>query len=82
MANVTKQFTSANHFKKVFDQSLAILCDGARSSRADRRSLPLHIDATNLRSRALGDAATALAALWNIDRSSKCPKLGLRLANE
>jgi hypothetical protein len=65
---------SANHLKNVFDQSLAILCEGATSARVRRSSLPLHIDAANLQKRALSDAANALAALWKISEN-KCPKL-------
>jgi|SRR5271163_2605884 hypothetical protein len=62
---------SANHLKNIFDQSLAILCEGASSVRVRRRSLPLHIDPLSLQKRALSDAANALTALWNISASHK-----------
>jgi hypothetical protein len=65
---------STHQLKKIFDQSLAILCEGASSVRVRRSSLPLHIDAISLQKRALRDAANALAALWNIS-ASKSPKL-------
>jgi hypothetical protein len=67
------QSGSANQLKNIFDQSLAILCEGANSVRVRRSSLPLHIDAVNLQKRALSDAADALAALWKIsaNRSAK-----------
>jgi hypothetical protein len=65
---------SANHLKNIFDQSLAILCDGASSVQVRRSSLPLHIDAVSLHKRALSDAANALAALWKIPET-RSPKL-------
>jgi hypothetical protein len=65
---------SANYLKKVFDQSLAILSEGAGSVQARRRSVPLRIDAVNLQKRALSDAANALASLWKISQP-KSPKL-------
>ena len=68
---------SANHLKNIFDQSLAILCEGANSVRVRRSSLPLHVDAVNLQKRALSDAANALAALWKIPEP-KSPKLQSR----
>lgn len=70
-----KQCTSTHHFKQVFDQSLAILCEGAGSSQVSRRLLPLHIDVDHLRKRALSDAANALSMLWKVS-GSKGPKLG------
>jgi hypothetical protein len=74
-ATVNENSGSANHLKNIFDQSLAILRDGASSARSRRRSLPLHIDAVSLQKRALGDAADALAALWKVSapRSPKLP---------
>lgn len=79
-ATVNENSGSANHLKNIFDQSLAILRDGAGAARARRRSLPLHIDAVNLQKRALGDAATALAALWKISapRSAKLPSSAMQ----
>jgi hypothetical protein len=65
---------SADHLKKVFDQSLAILSEGAGSVQVRRRSVPLHIDAVSLQKRALSDAANALATLWKISQP-KSPKL-------
>jgi hypothetical protein len=65
------QTGSASQLKNIFDQSLAILCDGANSVRVRRSSLPLHIDAFNLQKRALSDAANALAALWKVPSSPK-----------
>jgi hypothetical protein len=71
---INEKSVSENHLKTIFDQSLAILCEGAGSVRLRRSSLPLHIDAVNLQKRALSDAANALAALWKISES-KSPKL-------
>lgn len=72
--NDNQKPSSANNLKKVFDQSVAILCDGANSVRVRRSSLPLHIDAFNLQKRAMSDAASALAALWKITSSPKLHK--------
>jgi hypothetical protein len=66
---INEKSVSENHLKTIFDQSLAILCEGAGSVRLRRSSLPLHIDAVNLQKRALSDAANALAALWKISES-------------
>jgi hypothetical protein len=71
---INEKSVSANHLKNIFDQSLAILCEGAGSVRVRRNSLPLRIDAVNLQKRALSDAANALAALWKISES-KSPQL-------
>jgi hypothetical protein len=68
-AAVTDKSGSANQLKNIFDQSLAILCEGANSVRVRRRSLPLHIDDVSLQKRALRDAADALTALWKISGS-------------
>jgi hypothetical protein len=68
---------SSNQLKNIFDQSLAILSEGASAVGVRRRSLPLHIDAVNLQKRALSDAANALTALWKIS-DSKSPKLPSR----
>ena len=65
---------STTHLKDIFDQSLAILCEGASSARVRRSYLPLHIDTANLQKRALSDAADALAALWKISKT-RSPKL-------
>jgi len=79
-AIVNENSGSANQLKNIFDQSLAILRDGASAARARRRSLPLHIDAVNLQKRALGDAANALTALWKIsaNRSPKLPSSAIQ----
>jgi hypothetical protein len=68
---------STTHLKAIFDQSLAVLCEGAGSVRIRRSCLPLHIDAANLQKRALSDAADALAALWKISKA-RSPKLQSR----
>lgn len=67
--------TSKTHLKDVVDQSLAVLGDGQQSSgtkataqASPRNALPLHVHPANLQKRALTDAATALAALWNISK--------------
>lgn len=69
---------STTHLKDIFDQSLALLCEGASSRRVRRSSLPLHIDAASLQKRALSDAADALAALWKISKT-RPPKLQSRV---
>jgi hypothetical protein len=77
MANApapTEKSGSANHWKDIFDQSLAILCDGANSVPMRRSYLPLRIDAVTLQKRALSSAADALAALWKISET-RAPKL-------
>jgi hypothetical protein len=63
---VNEKSGSTNHLKNIFEQSLAVLCEGRDSIRVRRSSLPLHIDAVNLKKRALSEAANALAALWRI----------------
>jgi hypothetical protein len=70
----SKESGSPSHLKNVFDNSLAILCEGAGSVRVRRSSVPLHIDAVSLQKRALTDAANALAALWKIS-NNRSPKL-------
>jgi hypothetical protein len=73
---------STHHLKSIFDQSLAVLCQGSRgessgeskeSARNKKQlgqlrmgSLPIHMDAVNLQKRALSNAAEALTALWKI----------------
>jgi hypothetical protein len=74
---VKEESGSTNKLKNIFDQSLAILCEGASSVRVRRSSLPLHIDAANLQKRALSEAADALTALWKIS-DTKSPKLQSR----
>jgi hypothetical protein len=54
---------SAEYLKGIFDQSLAVLCEGKEVSS---RSLPLYISAADLQKRALTDAAKALTMLWKI----------------
>jgi hypothetical protein len=73
---INEKSGSTTHLKDVFDQSLAVLCEGASSGRVRRSCLPLHIDAANLQKRALSDAADALAALWKISKP-KSPNLCL-----
>lgn len=70
---------SKNHLKNVVEQSLAVLCESGESAKmmkaqpglASRRSLPLHVDPANLQTRALGDAAKALAELWKLSRPGR-----------
>ena len=75
---VTDESDSTNHLKSIFDQSLAVLCEGKDTvktgSQTDwlrRKSLPLHIDAVNLQKRALDNAAKALATLWKISEPKR-----------
>jgi hypothetical protein len=70
----TEQTGSTNRLKNIFDQSLAILSEGANSVRVRRSSLPLHMDTVNLQKRALSDAANALSELWKIS-GTRSPKL-------
>ena len=63
-----EQSGSSNRLKNIFDQSLAILCEGDGGPLVRRSSIPLHIDAMSLQKRALSDAANALAALWKISK--------------
>ena len=65
---------STSRLKKIFDQSLAILSEGANSVQVRRSSLPLHMDTVNLKKRALSDAANALSELWKIS-GTRSPKL-------
>jgi hypothetical protein len=65
---VNEQPGSANRLKNIFDESLAILCEGGGAPTVRRSSIPLHIDAISLQKRALSDAASALAALWKISK--------------
>jgi hypothetical protein len=69
---------STTRLKKIFDQSLAVLCNDKEKMPLRRSSLPLHIDGVNLQKRALSDAANALAALWKISDPSS-PKLRRRV---
>jgi hypothetical protein len=59
---------STEHLKGIFDQSLAVLCEGKEVSP---RSLPLHISAADLQKRALTDAAKALTMLWKISEQRR-----------
>jgi hypothetical protein len=72
---VNQTAPSKTHLKDVVEQSLAVLGDGQATAGtkpapqpALRSALPLHVDPANLQKRALTDAATALAALWNISK--------------
>jgi hypothetical protein len=71
---INQQDGSTSRLKNIFDQSLAILSEGANSVRVRRSSLPLHIDPVNLQKRALSDAANALSELWKIS-GTRSPKL-------
>jgi len=69
---------SAKHLTNIFEQSLAVLCDGKKAltanrpiGRALRNSLPVYIDAASLQKRALDDAAKALATLWKIEEPGR-----------
>ena len=75
---VTDESDSTNQLKSIFDQSLAVLCEGEdtvktglQTERLRRKSLPLHIDAVNLQKRALDNAAKALATLWKISEPKR-----------
>jgi hypothetical protein len=81
---VTADSDSTNHLKSIFDQSLAVLCEGkntvktgSQPERLLRSSLPLHVDVVNLQKRALDNAAKALATLWKISKPKR-PKLQSR----
>jgi hypothetical protein len=72
---VNEPALSKTHLKDVVEQSLAVLGDGQTSAGSKpvpqttlRSALPLHVHPANLQKRALTDAATALAALWNISK--------------
>src|SRR5271170_609103 len=69
---------STNRLKKVFEQSLVVLCAcndaGAKKTEIarERRSfLPIHTDAASLQKRALDEAAKALATLWKISEAGR-----------
>ena len=75
---VTDEADSTNQLKSIFDQSLAVLCEGkdtvktgSQTERLRRRSLPLHVDPVNLQKRALDNAAKALATLWKISEPKR-----------
>ena len=75
---------SSKHLANIFEQSLAVLCDGKKAltarrpiGRALRNSLPVHLDDASLQKRALEDAAKALATLWKIEEPGRT-KLGGR----
>lgn len=83
---VTEESDSTNQLKSIFDQSLAVLCEGKDTVKTGsqtvwlrRKSLPLHVDAVNLQKRALDNAAKALATLWKIS-GPKRTKLQSRAA--
>jgi hypothetical protein len=61
---------STQHLKSVVEQSISVLSEARGSNPIPallrRRSLPIHIDAANLKNIAVDNAAKALAALWNI----------------
>jgi hypothetical protein len=75
---VNEESDATNQLKSIFDQSLAVLCEGkdtvkpgSQTERLRRRSLPLHVDAVNLQKRALDNAARALATLWKISEPKR-----------
>jgi hypothetical protein len=75
---VTDEADSTNQLKSIFDQSLAVLCEGedtvktgSQTERLRRRSMPLRVDAVNLQKRALDNAAKALATLWKISEPKR-----------
>jgi hypothetical protein len=75
---VNEESDATNQLKSIFDQSLAVLCEGkdtvktgSQTERLRRRSLPLHLDAVNLQKRALDNAAKALATLWKISEPKR-----------
>jgi hypothetical protein len=75
---VNEESDATNQLKSIFDQSLAVLCEGkdtvktgSQTERLRRRSLPLHLDAVNLQKRALDNAAKALATLWKISEPNR-----------
>jgi hypothetical protein len=69
---------SAKRLANIFEESLAVLCDGKKAltgtrqtARTLRNSLPVYLDATRLQKRALDDAAKALATLWKIEEPER-----------
>jgi len=80
---------STNQLKSIVKESLAVLCGSKDSPRTNSegtetqtgsprpRSLPLHVDAVNLRKGALVNAAKALAVLWKVSEPGR-PKLQSR----
>lgn len=75
---VSEESDATNQLKSIFDQSLAVLCEGkdtvmtgSQTERLRRRSLPLRLDAVNLQKRALDNAAKALATLWKISEPKR-----------
>ena len=77
---------SPAHLKNRVEQSVALLCKtrdttvtNARAAGSpDRRSVPIHVDASYLQKGALVDAATALAALWKVPSRAKLPNRALQ----
>lgn len=75
---VNEKCESTKHLANIFEQSLAVLCDGKnalreheQTGRALRNSLPVYLDAASLQKRALDDAAKALATLWKIEEPGR-----------
>jgi hypothetical protein len=72
------------HLKNRVEQSVALLCktQDATVARAagspDRRSVPIHVDASYLQKGALVDAANALATLWKVPSRAKLPNRALQ----
>ena len=73
-----EQFDATSNLKNQVEQSVALLCEGqdsapAPAGRAQRSSLPIHIDVAYLQKGALVDAAKALATLWKVPSRTKAP---------
>jgi hypothetical protein len=74
------------HLKNRVEQSVALLCkaqdatvtNAHAAGSPDRRSVPIHIDASYLQKGALVDAATALATLWKVPSRAKLPNRALQ----
>lgn len=69
---------STNELRSIFEQSVAVLCEGKPGASKDSRgvrirhnSLPLHTDAADIQKRALDAAAKALASLWRISEPAR-----------
>jgi hypothetical protein len=82
----TKNNNESVHLKNRVEQSVALLCKAqdatvtnARAAGSpDRRSVPIHVDASYLQKGALVDAAAALAALWKVPSRAKLPNRALQ----
>ena len=75
---VNEKCDSPKHLANIFEQSLAVWCEGRKALTANRQtgralrdSLPVYLDAASLQKRALDDAAKALATLWKIEEPGR-----------